>query len=166
MKGEKLQMRINYLTSFAAGILITTSITAAVYFTEDTNTSKAAAKPAKEAKVQVTEEEMKAKLEAAGYVVQNQAEIEKENAKAADAQQAAAEQAEPKQVTTEVVINVTEGMTSIDVGEMLVNAKLTENAFDFAKNIESRGLTQKLRPGTYTVNSAMTFDEMVAAIYK
>lgn len=68
-------MRINLLSSFAAGILITTTICGVVYFTDDNTTQKASAKSSE--KVQLTAPEMKDKLESEGYVVQTKEELEK-----------------------------------------------------------------------------------------
>jgi hypothetical protein len=57
-------------------------------------------------------------------------------------------------------------MTSIDVGRVLENAKIIPNAFNFSKDIEKKGLEKKLRPGTFVVDSGMSYDQIVATIFK
>lgn len=165
-------MKINLLTGFAAGVLAATAISGAVYFTGDQSDAKAALKSSashSSAKVQgLSEKEMKKALETKGYVVQTKAEYDKstKDAKAsADQKQPAPEENQSKTVT-KVVVNVAQGMTSIDVGKTLVNAGLIQDAYQFTIDIEQRGLQNKLRPGTYNVDSGMTYDQMIAAIFQ
>ncbi len=165
-------MRINLLSSFAAGILISTCITGAVYFTDKSNGSKAAVKTNGNSVNQLSEKEMKTKLAAKGYVVQTKAEYDKSlnDAKTAaaapkDTQPAANTQAQP--TVTQVIVNVSDGMTSYNVGQALLDAHLIQNdAFSFSKDIEARGLQNKLRPGSYTVDSSMSYDQIVSTIFK
>lgn len=148
-------MRINLLSSFAAGVLLTTSICSVVYLTDDTSTKKE--DNHKTITVQPSVKEMEQKLVAKGYVVQKKADYEK-SLKAANAKAA--------KTVTKVTVNVTEGMTSIDVGNVLVPSGIVSNAFEFSKNIEQRGLSNKLRPGTYVVDTEMSFDQVVSTIFK
>ncbi|MGG1675252.1 aminodeoxychorismate lyase [Neobacillus sp. NRS-1170] len=163
-------MRINLLSSFAAGILITTAICGTVYFTDNSKVAKASAKPAaKPAETQtLSEKEMKEKLAAAGYVIQTKAEYDKsvKEAKTSVQKQTPAEDNKSTKTVTKLIVNVSEGMTSIDVGNMLVKAGMVQNAFDFSKVIEKRELTDKLRPGVFVVDSNMTFDQIVGTIFK
>jgi len=165
-------MKINLLSSFAAGMLITTTVCGAVYLSGKSDTAPVTVKSSaatSTVKVQPTEKEMKQKLESMGYVVQSKAELDKQkqDAKASTATTTAAPKAqETPQPVTNVVVNVTEGMTSIDVGRILQSSNLVKDAFAFSKNIEGRGLEKKLRPGVYNVNSKMTYNEMVATIFK
>lgn len=175
MKGVKLPMKINGLSSFAAGIFVTTTILGAVYFFDDSDQSTDQNESTKkqEENVQLTETEMKAELEALGYVVQT---VEENNQDVEAARQESGEQtennAEPNpdesaEAVTRVVVNVSSGMTSIDVGRVLEDAKLIDkSAFEFSKDIESRGIENKLRPGTYNVDSSMSYDEMISTIFK
>jgi mannitol-specific phosphotransferase system IIBC component len=163
MKGEKWHMRINALSSFAAGILISTTICGVAYFSDksEVKTSVKTSERITTGKVQLSENEMKDQLVAAGYVVQTKDEYEQSIA------------AEPKTDTveensknvTKVIVNVSNGMTSIDVGRTLEQAQLVPNAFNFSKDIESKGLQNKLRPGTYVVDSSMSYDQIIATIF-
>jgi hypothetical protein len=56
-------------------------------------------------------------------------------------------------------------MTSIDVANVLLQAQLIPDAFKFTQDIEARGLQNALRPGSFTVNSNMSYDEIIATIF-
>ncbi|WP_052352797.1 MltG/YceG/YrrL family protein [Neobacillus dielmonensis] len=157
-------MKISTISSFAAGIFIATGILGIVYLNGDSEVSKASSKTTQ--KVALSEEEMVNKLTAAGYTVQPKV----QNNANADAQQTQQEQpaapAEtPAQPPTQVVVNVTDGMGSIDVGRILRDGKLIDDAFQFASDIEQRGLVNNLRTGTYTVDSSMSYDQIISTIY-
>lgn len=156
-------MRINLLSSFAAGILISTSISAIVYFSDDSNNQKVSAKTSE--KVQLNETEMKDKLVAKGYVVQTKDELEKTLQAAKSSETTPVDSEDKAKTVTQVVVNVADGMTSIDVGNVLVQAKLIPDAFAFTKDIESRGLQNALRPGSFVVNSGMSYDQIIATIF-
>jgi hypothetical protein len=160
-------MKFNVVSSFAAGILLATSICGAVYFTEDPVVSKAAVKPTESEQktvVQPTETEMKDKLLAAGYVVQPKEEYDKtlESAKKA----ASTASTDSKKIAYRAVITVTMGMTSIDVGKMLEKAKIVPDDFKFSQDVEKKGVEKNLRPGTFTVDTEMTYDQVIATIFK
>lgn len=156
-------MRINLLSSFAAGILIATIVCGAVYFTGHTKAASPKAVQKTAVKVQPNEKEMKKALETSGYVVLSKAEYENvQNEATAETEQ----QAGSEKTVTKVIISVSQGMTSIDVGRMLVSAGLAQDAYQFSNDIEQRGLQNKLRPGTYTVDSEMSYDQVIAAIYQ
>lgn len=164
-------MRFNLLSSFAAGIFITTSICSAIYFSDRSEISNATIKTTnnkKELKVQLSEKEMKSRLASAGYIVQTKAEYDNniKDAKAATQKEARPEDNESKNTVNRVVVNVSEGMTSIDVGHMLEQAKLIQNALNFTKDIESKGLENSLHPGTYVVDSKMSYDQIISTIFK
>jgi hypothetical protein len=166
MKGEKWPMKINILNSFAAGMLITTIISGAVYLSGDGGSLKASVKANK--KAHLSESEMIDKLSSAGYVVQTKDEYDKS---LKDAKTTADKKATPIDKKTEptvnrVVVNVSEGMTSIDVGNQLVTAKIIPNAFKFSQDIEKKGVENDLRPGSYTVDSSMSYDQIIATIFK
>ncbi|MCL6573703.1 MAG: aminodeoxychorismate lyase, partial [Bacillus sp. (in: Bacteria)] len=102
-------MRINLLSTFAAGILLATSICGVVYFAGEPVVSNAA-----ETKTQPSETEMKNTLLKAGYVVQTKVEYDK-NLEAAKKVVPPVEK-KPEKVIAKAVITVEDGMTSIDVG--------------------------------------------------
>lgn len=164
-------MRFNLLSSFAAGLFIATSICGVVYFSDNKGEApKTASKTTvstTSTKIQPSEKEMKNTLTAAGYIVQTKAEYDKniKDAKASKQKGATENNGSSKNVT-HIIINVTDGMTSIDVGKMLESAKIVPNAFNFSKDIESKGLENNLRPGTFEVDSGMSYDQIVSTIFK
>lgn len=161
-------MRFNPLTSFAAGILLATSVSSIAYFSTKSEAADIAGKAPDKVTVvesRLTEEEMKAELQASGYIVQTTAEYDENIEEIRTALQNEKSEDE-KKVVYRVVINVTDGMTSIDVGKMLVKAKIVEDAFKFSKAVEKKKVENKLRPGSYEVDSDMTQDEVIAAIFK
>lgn len=164
-------MRVNLLTSFAAGILISTTISGAVYFTGKTEASTKPVKVTEQTKtvtVQPSEVDMKNKLAAAGYVVQTKAEYDKNlnDAKAAAQKAAPADDNKSKKTVYRVVLNVANGMTSINVGRALEKAKIIDDAFKFSKDIEKKNLENRLRPGTFVVDSDMSYDKVISTIFK
>lgn len=164
-------MKMNVLSSFAAGILMTTTICGAVYFTDKKDVPNVSAKSAENntiVKAEPTENEMIQLLQSKGYVVLAKTEYDKNinDAKASAQKQDSPEDNKSAKNVTKVILNVSDGMTSINVGNMLVQAGLIENAFNFSKEIESRGLENKLRPGTFVVDSEMSYDQIIATIFK
>jgi len=164
-------MRINLLSSFAAGMLIATAVSAVAYFSNHDTQTKAPAKTTEKqvtVKVQPSEADMKNKLTSAGYVVQTKADYDKSIAAAKTAAQKAASTTNNQQqkAVNKVIINVTDGMTSIDVGKMLQKANIVPNAFNFSKDIEKKHLENKLKPGVFVVDSSMNYNQVVAAIFK
>ena len=156
-------MRINLLSSFAAGLLLATTICGVVYFTDDTTAKKVTAKSSE--KVQLTASQMKDKLESDGYVVQTKEELEKTLQAAKNTETKPADSKEQEKAVTQVVVNVADGMTSIDVANVLFQAKLIPDAFKFTQDIEARGLQNALRPGSFSVNSEMSYDQIIATIF-
>ncbi|MBT2728108.1 aminodeoxychorismate lyase [Bacillus sp. ISL-75] len=165
-------MKFNVVSSFAAGILLASTICGAVYFTEDPAVTKAAPKPTKSEQITVaqpTEAEMKDKLLTAGYIVQPKADYDKTieaTKKAASAASAASANNNSKKIVYRAVISVTQGMTSIDVGRMLEKAKIVPDDFKFSRDVEKKGVEKNLRPGTFTVDTEMTYDQVIATIFK
>lgn len=171
-------MRINLLSSFAAGLLLATTVSGAVYLSDKSDAPKVAVSKATES-AKTSAKDLKKELESKGYVVQTKSEYDAslKNAEAAGQSQAEQKNAEAAaqnqapsaaaaKTVTKMIINVSEGMNNIDVGKMLVQAGFVENAFNFSKDIEARGLQNKLRPGTYAVDSGMSYDQLIAAIYQ
>ncbi|MCM2532734.1 endolytic transglycosylase MltG [Neobacillus pocheonensis] len=165
-------MRINLLSSFAAGILISTTICGAVYFSDKSGVSKTSVKPSQNQTAlkvqQPSENEMKNQLVTKGYVVQTKAEYDKnmKDAKTTVQKQATPEGNQSNKNVTRVILNVSDGMTSIDVGHMLFKANLVPNAINFSKDIEKKGIENKLRPGVFEVDSTMSYDQVVSTIFK
>ncbi|GIN21215.1 aminodeoxychorismate lyase [Siminovitchia fordii] len=165
-------MRFNPLASFAAGILLATAISSAAYFSVKSEASKAPVKTTEKetvTSVQPSEAEMIADLESSGYIVQTVEEYDKKVKEAKAKEEKATEDKDKekdKEVVYRVVINVTDGMTSIDVGKMLVKAKIVDDAFKFSKAVEKKKVENKLRPGSYEVDSDMSQDDVIAAIFK
>ncbi|MBT2737686.1 endolytic transglycosylase MltG [Bacillus sp. ISL-7] len=162
-------MKFNVVSSFAAGILLASTICGAVYFTEDPAVTKAAPKPTKSVQktvVQPTEAEMKDKLLTAGYIVQPKADYDKTIEATKKAASAASANNNSKKIVYRAVISVTQGMTSIDVGRMLEKAKIVPDDFKFSRDVEKKGVEKNLRPGTFTVDTEMTYDQVIATIFK
>lgn len=169
-------MRINLLTSFAAGIFISTTICGAVYFSGNSHVSKPAVQT-NLTQTNVTNQpsvnDMKSALTSSGYVVQTKAEYNKnitdanKSAQNTSPQNSSSTGNGSQKVVYRTFINVSNGMTSIDVGNMLVSAKIiTKSAFQFSQDIQARGLENNLRPGTFVVDSSMSYDQVISTIFK
>ncbi len=159
------------MQSFAGGLLVAASVCAAVYFfgPSEATTTQAQEKP--------TIDEMISLLGADGYVIHTEeqwqeqlaafeAETESEEKPEAE-EKATEEKTEVKEVIIyRTLLTISPGMTSIDVGEALVRAEITDSAMTFFKEVEKRGLANDLRPGTFEVNSEMSLDEVISIIFK
>jgi len=164
-------MTSNPIRTFAAGLLVATSIFGAVYFSGSNETKT----PEK-----ISEKEMKSELTSAGYVIHTKEEWNKQLSAVKDAEKKDAEAGKkdntqttqppaetPEKEVYRMVLTVSDGMTSIDVGNALVSGHIIEmSAFDFTKLVESKGVENKLQLGTYEVQSGMTTDEIIANIFK
>jgi hypothetical protein len=87
---------------------------------------------------------MKDELESAGYVVQTKDELEKTLQAAKSTETKPTDSKEKEKSVTQVVVNVADGMTSIDVANVLFQAKLIPDAFKFTQDIEARGLQKRI----------------------
>ncbi|MED1201698.1 aminodeoxychorismate lyase [Heyndrickxia acidicola] len=161
-------MRSNLLGSFAAGLLIATSISGAVFFaTKSSNASKAPVKTKQSLtaiKVQPTKKEMQSELSSAGYVVQTKSDYDKAIAEAKSGSKSTPP-ANGQKIVYRVPVRITQGMTSIDVGNWLVRGHIITDAFKFSKDVENKGIENHLRPGTYIVDSSMSYDQVISAIF-
>lgn len=162
-------MKYTFLRSFAAGILLATTVCGTVYFSNNSDekpktpvqtTEKEPAAPRS-----LSDEEMKVQLESSGYVVQTKDEYDKKIEETKNAVQKEQPAEESKDVN-QVIFFVTEGMTSIDVGKILVEAKITDNANKFSQRVEKKGVQNRLRPGVYKVDSKMSVDEIISSVFK
>ncbi|HWK23095.1 MAG TPA: hypothetical protein VNS08_08700 [Ureibacillus sp.] len=166
-------MRANLINSFAAGLLISASVCGVVYFSQSTHKEQTNQVTADS----LTKEEMKTSLTNAGYVILTKAEWDEQvavadkeaQAKGQQTQQEEKDQSEQQgneKVINRTVINVASGMTSIEVGEALVQGQIIDNAMTFFHEVEKRGLANDLKPGTFMVDSTMSLDEVINTIFK
>ena len=152
-------MKANSLRSFAGGLIVAAAVCGAVYFfgpSEATSTQQAN-------EPSVTE--MKSLLADQGYVVQTEEELTKKLAAAKPVTDTSKNKTEQK-IVYRTMISVTSGMTSVDVGRALMQAKIINSGIRFYKAVEKKGLSNSLRPGIYEIDSDMTRDEIITAIYK
>ncbi|MCA0149115.1 MULTISPECIES: endolytic transglycosylase MltG [Rossellomorea] len=156
----------NSLRSFAGGILIATSLIGAVYLfgpSEASSTGKE--EPAEVQKL--TEDEMVKKLTSKGYVIHTEDQWNKQlKAMNENQEEKASDKKDDGKVVYKTMLTVSTGMTSIDVGNALEQANIIKDGLDFYKEVEKRGLENELRPGTFDVESGMTTDEIISAIFK
>ncbi|MFL6558183.1 MAG: aminodeoxychorismate lyase, partial [Bacillus sp. (in: firmicutes)] len=106
------------------------------------------------------------KLLTAGYIVQPKADYDKTIEATKKAASTASANNNSKKIVYRAVISVTQGMTSIDVGRMLEKAKIVPDDFKFSRDVEKKGVEKNLRPGTFTVDTEMTYDQVIATIFK
>ena len=114
-------------------------------------------------------DEMKSELINQGYVIHTEEEWKDMLAAektAIDHAKNDAKNETKEKIVYRTMISVTSGMTSVDVGRELVQAKIINSAIYFYKDVEKRGLSNSLRPGVYEIDSDMTRDEIINAIYK
>ncbi|KHF40667.1 hypothetical protein [Halalkalibacter okhensis] len=167
-------MTANSLRSFAGGLLIAASVCGAVYFF---GTSDAAQTQAEE---KISIDEMQSSLAAQGYFVYTEEEwheqLDHVRAEAYDEAEAnmaveqgneeTAETNESVEYRTKLILTVSSGMTSIDVGDALVRADIIESSMAFYNEVENRGLANALRPGTFEIDSEMSLDQVISTIFK
>ncbi|HWJ79733.1 MAG TPA: hypothetical protein VNR61_16850 [Niallia sp.] len=176
-------MRPSIITSFAAGLLLATSVSGIVYFSTNDNSTKVDA-DAKENKIETvdeeatktpTVEEMKELLISSGYVVQTAEEAK--NAKAdtekqaeetkKDEEQKQKEEEEKKDEVKTVTVTVSSGMTSYDVGDILHSEKIIkESALNFSQKVDKKGVAEYLKLGSFKISSDMSTDEIISTIFK
>lgn len=152
-------MNSKSMRSFAGGLIIAAGVCGAVYFfgpSEATSTQTVK---------KISVDEMKSALTSKGYVIHTEKEWQNQ------LDTVKADQANPiKETKTKVIyrtnLSVSSGMTSIDVGRALQRAKVIKSGLEFSKEVEKRGLENNLRPGTYTVESGMTMEEIISFIFK
>ena len=63
-------------------------------------------------------------------------------------------------------INITKGMSSRTVCDMLKQNGIIEDAADFDRYLIKTGYDDKIRGGEVEVNSGMTYEELTASLYK
>ena len=156
-------MTAKSMRSFAGGLIVAASVCSAIYFfaPSEATSTQTVSKP--------SVDEMKSELTNQGYVIHTEEEWNETLA----AEKTASEdvknepKTEPKEkIVYRTIISVTSGMTSVDVGKALVQAKIINSGIYFYKEVEKRGLSNSLRPGVYEIDSDMTRDEIINIIYK
>ncbi len=165
-------MTSNSLRIFALGLLLAATAIGGVYFfgpSEAESTEKSDEKTVKTEKL--TEDEMIEQLTAKGFVVQSKEAWDTQVAAAsAEAKEDEPEKKSKKKNEDDVVyrtiLNVSMGMTSIDIGNALEEAKIIDDGMKFYKEVENRGLENELRPGTFQIESGMSMDEIISIIFK
>lgn len=65
---------------------------------------------------------------------------------------------------TDIVVQVTEGMSEGDIGDMLETEGLIRDSKLFFAQLKLSAYSGKLLPGTYTLNTSMTGKEMIAVM--
>lgn len=172
------------LRSFAGGLIVAAGIIGIVYLSGGTGDGTTVKK--------MSEADMKTELTEKGYVIHTEEEWQQQeaavtaakadaekavkeaaNAKKADAKKAdakketeAAAPAGDQKVVYKTVVNVSSGMTSIDVGRTLETAKIIPSALEFSQEVERRGLSSNLRPGIFEIESGMTVDQIIGIIFR
>ena len=174
-------MKPTIITSFAAGLLLATSVSGIVYFSTKDDSVKA-----EENKVEkvdkVTEdvantptvEEMKEILTSSRYVVQTseEAKQKEEEQKQASESNTSEEKKEDKEEEQEeevktVTVTVSSGMTSYDVGSILHDEKIIkETALEFSQKVDKKGVAEYLKLGSFKIKSDMSTDEIISKIFK
>lgn len=155
-------MKANVITSFAAGLLLSAGVCGIVYFSE----SKPVEKKSEKIVEMPSEEEMKNSLSTSGYIILTEAEWDQQMAAVQKEEKPEQEPQKEEKVVYTTIVNVASGMTSIDVGKALVQGKIIDNAKTFFNEVEKRGLSNELKPGTFELNSGMTMDEVIKTIFK
>ncbi len=151
-----MEMKAEKMRSFAAGLMIAAGLCGAVYYlgSDETGSKTVTAK--------MSEKEMKSSLASKGFVIHTE---EEWNKQLADAKAPEQKQNEEK-VVYRTVLTVTLGMTSIDVGKVLEKANIIKSSTEFSNIVDKRGVSTKLRPGVYELDSGMTKDQIIKTIFK
>jgi hypothetical protein len=159
------------LRSFAGGLIVAAGIIGIVYLSGGSGEGTTVKK--------MSEKEMKTELAEKGYMIHTEEEwnqqvaaIDRADAKAdkpaKNETEAPTEPTAPVEEETAVyktIVNVSSGMTSIDVGRTLETAKIIPSAFEFSQEVERRGLSNKLKPGVFEIESNMNIDQILAVIF-
>ncbi|MBU8878120.1 hypothetical protein BGM26_03820 [Bacillus sp. FJAT-29790] len=164
-------MKAKSMRSFAAGLIVAAGLCGLAYFSG----------PSGKATTQTSEKlsvaQMKSLLTSKGYVIQTEEELNEQISAAVAANVNVKEKpaekpsANPSEKPTDKIIyrtmlTVSSGMTSIDVGKALERAHIIDSAREFSNQVEKRGLSSRLRIGTYEIESEMKIDEILSTIFK
>lgn len=157
-------MTSNSLRSFAGGLIVAASVCAAVYYLGPSEVKSSEKIDPAEKTVALSVDEMKSRLAAEGYVIHTEEEWNQQTS--APEQVEKPQETPAEKVVYRTMLSVSSGMTSIDVGNALEQSKIIPNGWEFAQEIEKRGLSNALRPGLYEIESGKTIDEIIAIIYQ
>lgn len=150
------------IRSFAIGLLVAASMCGAVYYLgpSEADGAQTVEKP--------SIDEMKSSLISEGYIIHSEEEWLKQEAAAEEVKDSAKEKPEKvkEKIIYRTMITVTQGMTSIDVGKALERANIIDSEMKFVNEVEKKGLSKNLRPGTYEVESGMKMREIISVIFK
>ncbi|NEU30733.1 endolytic transglycosylase MltG [bacterium LRH843] len=139
------------LQYFAGGLFLATAILAGVHYLSGDATSEV---PKLSQAPSI--EEMKQTLETEGFIILSTEEMDKMQA---DLQQAS--ETEAKTIYT-MVLQVTAGMTSLDIAEQLVRGHIISDRSVFLDYVNANQLAGALRAGEYELNSNETIEEITA----
>ncbi|TRZ38201.1 aminodeoxychorismate lyase [Niallia circulans] len=174
-------MKPSIISSFAAGLLLAAAVSSVAYFVTKEDAPKAAETtatntPATEENSEGVEttptvEEMQDILSSSGYVVQTKEAAEKAESDWQKKVDAAEEKASETESNGDVVfrtsIYVSNGMTSIDVGNALKDADIIKmSGFEFSKEVEKKGVEKYLKPGSYKIDSSMSTNKIISTIFQ
>jgi hypothetical protein len=159
-------MTSNSIRSFAFGILIAAGVTGLVYFTAPNEANGNKEHDTKKVVETASPEEMKKSLEDQGYIIHTTAEWNNVVSNSLEKEEEEQQTPGEEKVIYRTMISVSSGMTSIDVGDVLKQTGIIDDSFAFSKEVENRGLSNGLKPGIYEVNSEMSLDEIIAAVFK
>lgn len=159
-------MTSNSIRSFAFGILIAAGVCGLVYFTAPNEENGNKETETQKVVETASPEEMKKSLEDQGYIIHTTEEWNQVVSNSLEKEEGEQQTPADEKVIYRTMVSVSSGMTSIDVGHILKQTGLIEDSFAFSKEVENRGLSSGLKPGIYEVNSEMSVDEMIAAIFK
>ncbi|MFJ5625539.1 hypothetical protein ACIQD3_23235 [Peribacillus loiseleuriae] len=163
-------MKAQIMRSFAGGLLLATSICGAVYLFGSNEIAHPTKQPAQPAK-QPLQQEMIDALTSVGFVVKPAEEWKKQPAakeapKVNPKEEPSKADSAKEKVVYRTILSVSKGMTSIDIEKILKSTKSIDPTIHFSKEVEKRGLSNKLRPGIYQIDSGMTMEEIIAVIFK
>ena len=159
-------MTSNSIRSFAFGILIAAGVCGLVYFTAPNEANGNKESDTKKVVETASPEEMKKSLEDQGYIIHTTEEWNNVVSNSLEKEEEEQQTPGEEKVVYRTMISVSSGMTSIDVGDILKQTEIIDDSFAFSKEVENRGLSSGLKPGIYEVNSEMSLDELIAAIFK
>ncbi|GAE24392.1 hypothetical protein JCM9140_310 [Halalkalibacter wakoensis JCM 9140] len=167
-------MKANSMQSFAGGLLVAAAVCGGVYYfgEKDVAPIQAKEKPATEEMITdllaenyhvYAEEEWQDILESVAQEAYDDAVA---NMEPVESEQQEQQTEENIVYHTKLILTVSTGMTSIDVGNALVKADMIENSMSFFNEVERRGVANSLRPGTFEITSEMTLDQIITTIFK
>jgi Ca2+-dependent lipid-binding protein len=153
------------LRSFGIGILFSVSILGAAYFSTN------------EVQKDISIEEAKKRLKKENYLIYSEQEfesvkkeivtkVEKEKIEATEQEkkeQNTGETSKPKTIIT-YHLEVTSGMTSNDIVDRLLNAKIIKDSEQFQKFLDDHGYSTKIQLGVFVLTSDMSLEQIANTI--